>query len=334
MAGERKKKALEPREEALAGLDLGELLGERRPRKKGQAFEEPEAFGTLEGPASIGGEEFKIEFPEKYAEEEKPRIRERIISPWEEPLAFEREEKRGKEWHAGLLAESLPWLSLRQNKGVALAAFAVIYLVFGGALTYLFFFNSGLAFDKENQNGQGVLLLKNASQHLINDVVLSLDTGTGEGKTLLEIPAFEPGATRKIELAQLPQQKNVTLVANARYHQTVTARLSLETLSQETRLRSSFQVPKVAFVGQKFEVKIEVCNEAAQPEAIQVREAHDAKAFAEQATRTYKIELGGEQCATVVAPFTPARAGKTSILFNLVSRDNTDKHEVPLEVRA
>ena len=112
----------------------------------------------------------------------------------------------------------------------------------------------------------------------------------------------------------------------------VNARLSLEKLERETKLRSSFRAPTVAFVDESFEIKAEVCNEALDEEVINVRESHDARVFKEEA-RGYALELAGQQCAEIVVPFTPKAAAKTTILFNLISRDNSEKQQIRLEVR-
>ena len=338
MADERKKKQAASDEDALANIDLDELMGEiprkkTRPPRGAGGREEPEAFGAFEAPGEIGGEEFRLEIPKRDAGEERPQIRERIISPWEQPMEYEREPRAEEEWRPAMLAEAIPRLSVREHKTTVLLAFAVVYLVFIGALTYLFFFNTGLAFEKTaGAPGKNALVLKNNSLHRMSDVKVMARDERGVVKPALELKEFPPGASQAIELSSRPRDKNLELIATARYHQSVTARLSLEQLSRETRLRSSFRVPKIAFLGTAFQVRAEVCNEAPQAEPLEVQETHDEAAFGEQA-RGYKIQLAGRQCAEIVVPFTPTRVGKTTILFNIVSRDNTEKQEIPIEVR-
>lgn len=336
---EPRKKRMSEAEEELAGLaSESDAFGGEKPRGKKADYEEPEAFGAFEGPQAIGGESFRLELPEKYSGEqsqaEAQPIRQRIAEAWEKPLDYEREEAK-EEWHPGLLLQGFPKLGVDKNKTLVLVAFTAIYLVFGGMLLYLFFFNTGLTFEKgTDSTGRPGLELRNSSQHTMHDVWVTAQTeGLAEGAKLAELPEFPPGASAFIALERLPQEKSFTLTASARYHQTVTAKLSLEKLTKETRLRSSFQVPKVAFAGQKFEVKAEICNEAAQPEPLKVTESHDSEAFAESG-REYKLQLAGGQCATVDIAFTPEKAGRTTILFNIVSRDNSEQHPVPIEVRA
>ena len=326
MAAPEKKKAMSADEERLAGMSLDEVLPSREERQRKAGFEEPAAFGAFEAPQAVGGEEFRIELGER------PRIRERIVDSWAEPLDYERGGEAEEDAFTGLLNRLLPRLSLTEHKRAILAGFAVIYLVFVGMLTYLFFFNSGLAFEKGGGEGPSALLLKNVSQHVANDVVVSFQAESGETVKVGEWKQLLPGEGQPIEVAKLPRQKSIELMATARYHQGVNARLSLEKLERETKLRSSFRAPTVAFVDESFEIKAEVCNEALDEEVINVRESHDARVFKEEA-RGYALELAGQQCAEIVVPFTPKAAAKTTILFNLISRDNSEKQQIRLEVR-
>src|SRR3989344_5539042 len=164
MAEERKKLR---REEELAEANLDEIMGETPKRKQKSYGEEPEAFGAFEAPEEVAGEEFHIEMPKKPAWEERPRIRERILNPWEEPMEYERKEPPREAYRVPAPFEDLlPKLSYEQHKTTILLAFAVLYLVFIGNLTYLFFFNTGLEFGKTPlAGGKNTLAVKNASQH-------------------------------------------------------------------------------------------------------------------------------------------------------------------------
>ncbi len=248
MAEPRKQRRMSEAEEELAGLaSEADAFDGEKPRGKKAGFEEPEAFGAFEGPQAIDGESFRLELPEKYSREqpqaEARPIRQRIAETWEKPLDYEREEAK-EEWHPGLLFQGLPKLGVEKNKTLVLVAFTTIYLVFGGMLLYLFFFNTGLTFEKgTNAAGKPGLELRNSSQHVMHDVWVTAQTEGLEGTKVAELPEFPPGASAFIALERLPQEKSLTLTASARYHQTVTAKLSLEKLTKETRLRSSFQVP-------------------------------------------------------------------------------------------
>ena len=215
---------------------------------------------------------------------------------------------------------------MAQPKRRVTLIFFFIYAIFGLILAYLLFFNLGLEFQRQVNDGQTAVYLKNTSLHLIRDINL-LDA---QGRVVQSISQLQPGEQTVINLQLFSGNK---LMAMAPFH--APAELTLASggnLSNLTapKLTYTTTYPVPAIVNQLFPISFNVCNSGQQSAEINLSYAFDIQYFS-SASAEQTAAINGAECKDLSFQFTPLKAGDSSIQFSLRYGDHTEQIPVGIQ---
>src|SRR3989338_6055 len=204
--------------------------------------------------------------------------------------------------------------------------FLFIFVVFGGMLAYLTLFNTGLEIDERfnPETGEKIVLFKNNSSRIINNVVISYIHPVEGKKALDDFPAVKPQQEVPLDFNSIRNLGQITIVAEAPFHQAVEKLVVLK--AGETGLVYNLNFPSKIFKGSTFNFEFELCNEQAGKKTTLITEVHNETFFAEGGTEK-EIEIDSMDCTQVTYFLTPTQTGETTIFFNVKIANNTEKLE-------
>lgn len=192
-----------------------------------------------------------------------------------------------------------------KRKQRALVFFFIIYLTFTVMLVSLVVFTPGLEFEEE----EGKVYLKNNSVHVVKNIKVELADGT----PIDCVPQLMPGSLRKL---YVPEKRRPTkIIAFAPFHPKIEKTL-LPLGKKGFRLTYNINYDTPVRVTKEFVLKLELCAENADLNALLIKEWHD-KSFFKEESQNRVIGLSQGKCRVQEFWFTPKRAGTTKISFSL-----------------
>lgn len=208
--------------------------------------------------------------------------------------------------------------------------FSVIYAVLGIALVYLLFFNAGLGAEETDAGGVRAVYVVNTGSHLIRDITVSVREGGGM-KELAGIAELAPSAREKIsgyDFFGTTGEKEI--VISAPFHQTFVKKIIVSTVGAP-EIGYDVIFPTKVYAGVEFSFTLKVCNHGTKSLNFEVREGHDALVFGSAGSgKTVSVEAGG--CKELPYSLTPAKAGPTTIYFNIKAGSITKQIAREIEV--
>lgn len=193
---------------------------------------------------------------------------------------------------------------MQERKKRALLLFSLVFIFFFVLVAYLLLMTPGLKFEIIEKK----LYLKNESSHAIYDVQVK----TESGEVIDCIDALKPGELVRIILP--PEKKGALVVASAPFHREATQKVVFES---ETLSPLNIKVShEKAFVGEKFRVFLEMCNESSEDSYIKVAERHE-RSFLKEENKTIIVNVKAGACKKIPFEFTAVQKGATSITFDI-----------------
>ncbi|QQR92661.1 MAG: hypothetical protein IPJ89_00235 [Candidatus Iainarchaeum archaeon] len=147
-----------------------------------------------------------------------------------------------------------------------------IYAVFGFALVYFLFFNTGLTIGVSPSGSGNDVMVSNDSVHAIRDVSI-VYVKDGQRQALEVIPLLSPRESRTIMLtpAMVDESGQVELQVMAPFHLTTRALIPVGMPSPDDgQVTFQFSYPPIGYVGQDVEVIASGCNTASSPQQLQL----------------------------------------------------------------
>lgn len=188
----------------------------------------------------------------------------------------------------------------------SLIFFAIIYLFFGAAFIFLFFFTPGLKFVQEEKDGKMQVFIYNESSHIIHDITVE----TSNGEVIVSGKKLKPLEKKQVDLGN--RLGSMDLIAKAPYHPS--AKINFVGVNP-IKLNYKVTAPSKAFVGTNFLLDIIICNDGDPVTDLSVEETHDDFFLEENSAQ--KVSIAKGECKKVEFGFTPVKAGTTKIFFNV-----------------
>lgn len=148
----------------------------------------------------------------------------------------------------------------------------VVYGVFGIALIYFLFFNSGLTIALAPESDGSTILVVNDSVHAIRDVSIVYVKG-GEKHAIEVVPLLLPREFKTIALAPTMADNTgqVELQVMAPFHLSSRALIPVgNPTPDDGQITFQFSYPPVGYVGELVEVIASGCNTASSPQQLQL----------------------------------------------------------------
>lgn len=222
-----------------------------------------------------------------------------------------------------------------EKKKRVVATFAVIYLIFGIALTYLLLFNSGIMVnEKPNPStGRTSLIVSNESSHLIYNISVSYLQESGAKKEISNIFKLAPGETETVSLIEIPSSMEEAEVhIEAPFHVLVTKKVALET-ARTVNLQIKVSAPRTTYVGSPTNLNLEICNHGDPVRDISVDATYAEEFFTNAIAQKTIGTLTFKECESLLYVFNPKKAGTTKIYFNINAYDTTQEIEKELTIQ-
>ncbi len=147
-----------------------------------------------------------------------------------------------------------------------------MYAVFGFALIYFLFFNTGLMIALSPQGSGNEVLVLNDSVHAIRDVSI-VYVKDGQRQAVEVIPLLLPRESKSIVLTpdMVDASNQVELQAMAPFHLTTRALIPVGNPSQDNgQVTFQFSYPALGYVNQPIEVIVSGCNTSSSPQQLQL----------------------------------------------------------------
>lgn len=231
------------------------------------------------------------------------------------------------------LSGKIPKLSFTSNKKRIISVFILIYLVFGIALVYLLFFNTGLTLVQQvDESVLNKVFVKNDSIHIIKKIQISYLNPEGSKVTFQEIPALSPSNTADVDISKIEFQK-FQLFAEAPFHSPVNQTIAMNESKKATNLKSTILASKVAFISLAYELKMELCNNSKADLAdVAIEERHDTSYFKE-VPRKDVFDLKAGKCLSKDYSFMPIAEGQTTMYFNILADNTAETQKIEIAIQ-
>lgn len=209
-------------------------------------------------------------------------------------------------------------MELNKKKKLVLTGFAVIYIVFGIMLFYLFFLSPSIELKEIiTVTGKEVYLI-NSTERTINNIEVYFFENN-EKKVIEFIESLESKKQKKIDLTQFKGMQKINLFASAPFHNPFELEVLLE--SAEINLSYNIKTPKNIFKNTEFELILEICNSGRTAEGIKLMKAIEKEFFKEE-SETRIVSVKNNECNEIKYNLTPTKTGLTVILFNIEFENN------------
>lgn len=201
--------------------------------------------------------------------------------------------------------------------------FILMFVMFAALLFYLMLFSQGLNLteSRDDTTGRTVAVVENESSRIIYNVTVSYVPEAGEKTALATFEKLMPGDKKNVSLVEIPEGvEEAKIVAEAPFHMKVEKRVAIG-VSRVINFSISISSPEIAFLGTKFALKLEICNQGDAVEGVEIHEQHEAEFFSER-NDTKTMGLAEDACDELHYELTPILEGKTTIYFNIKAYDN------------
>lgn len=214
--------------------------------------------------------------------------------------------------------------------------FALIYIVFGASVLYLLYFNTGISLGGSADTATGVfhITVKNSSIHLIRDLNVFVLDANGFEKNILSINALKPGEEKRIDLYESHAVEGViSLIAKAPFHLQVLKKIEIQRMGSEPKgeLTVELKGQNKAFIGTAANFTLKICSSANDENEIKIENKFSRNYFS-SAEETKTISLKKNECSEQVFKLLPSGRGKTTIVFNITTKQVNKRLEKEIEI--
>ena len=196
-----------------------------------------------------------------------------------------------------------------------LRVMVILYAVFGLAIVYFFFFNTGLSLVPDPANQEGIVNIRNDSVHVIKDISISY-LKQGQKIELQSISELYPRS--QISIPLLPEYADegwIVVQASAPYHLSQQIVIAARANEIPPKVLLTFSYPDFGFVDVPVESTIRACNQEnfSVPLTVDMR-LSDNEVSPNPPPQSWSVEPG--ECASVALSFTPTREAE-DLSFNI-----------------
>ncbi|MFH1587924.1 MAG: hypothetical protein ABIA76_01135 [Candidatus Diapherotrites archaeon] len=217
-------------------------------------------------------------------------------------------------------------IELNKKRRKVFYGFAAVYVVMLLALGWLFFLSPGIELTEEINSGGKTVYAVNQSGRIQNNVEVYYFIN--EEKIIVKkIDSMKPEQIIEIDLSEFQEMDSIQLFAEAPFHNAFSKIIPLQSSSFELNYR--IKAPTLNFTGTPVEVNLVIENKGKAIEGIKLSETHDNEALrGENGVKT--ISVSKNESKEIAFLFTALKPGKTEIIFNVQTPNNTEelKHEI------
>jgi hypothetical protein len=190
-----------------------------------------------------------------------------------------------------------------------------VYAVFGFALIYFLFFNTGLQLTASPDRGSDSVVLVNDSVHAIRDISV-VYVKAGQREALENVALLLPGESKTLELNPGMVESStgyIELQVMAPFHLTTRAVVPVGNPSTDDgQITFQFSYPSIGYVGQSVEAIVTGCNTSATAQRLQV--AMELPAHAEWSPSPVDWSIPPNDCASTPIAFIPDAAEENLLI--------------------
>lgn len=213
-----------------------------------------------------------------------------------------------------------------KGKKRTVSFFAVIYIVFGVMLFYLFYFNTGLEFVKVEKDKEMNLYLTNSSIHLIRNISVIDD----DGKEVALIKYLLP---KEKQLITFEKKKAVELEAKALFHVPIKIAFSLGVYpTGDVVLNYNTNYPQIVLLNEDFIIKVEVCAKENEAKGVEVFPQFDKEMVEFLDKKSAFLDVEKDSCKEAEFKFSALKKGVTTITFNIKAQNSVKKVDAKITI--
>ncbi len=199
----------------------------------------------------------------------------------------------------------LSYMDFTARRSHVLRVMIVVYAVFGFALIYFLFFNTGLQLHASPGSNGNSVVLANDSVHAIRDITV-VYLKDGQREALQNVELLLPGESKMLELN--PSMVNgigyIELQVMAPFHLTTRALVPVgDPTTDGGQITFQFSYPSAGYVGKVVEAIVTGCNTSDAPQQLQV--AMELPAHAEWSPSPLDWSIPANDCASTLVSFVP-----------------------------
>ena len=222
-----------------------------------------------------------------------------------------------------------------KRKTRILRFFTFTYLLFGASIIYLLWFNIGISLNGSFDQASGIINIsvKNSSIHLIKDLNVFLLDSNGFEKNILSLTELKPGEEKTIELSESHATAGViALSAKAPFHLPVSKKIQIsKTGAGQGEISAELKGPNKAFLASTTSFKVRACNLMSGEEEVKIENKFSRNYFSNP-EETKTISLKRNECSEQEFKLSPSRKGKTTIVFNITTKQVNKRLEKEVEI--
>jgi hypothetical protein len=202
-------------------------------------------------------------------------------------------------------------------------------------LIYLFMFNQGFHVTDALLSDQGLTVsVQNNSSHLIRDIKVFYEDAAGQRILVKEIALLQPDEEETVILQPIyAVDDRIYLFAEAPYHPEVIKEIVLTGPGAKPtfRLMPSISVPQTILVGTPALVSVNLCNEGARVDDIELNAQVDTAYLTIDKTREV-FSLAEGDCAVKDFFITGQQAGSSTIYFNIIALSLSEQYSATVQI--